>query len=131
MKIFTLAVVAFLLHLVWENVQAPLYANYQSLPQHFPACLVGTIGDVAITLFVLAFFRLLKKSWPRTIADFSALAIAGFLIAIMIEQRALPAGKWNYAPEMPIIPWLNVGLTPILQMAILLPLSFYAVRKMR
>lgn len=126
--ILTLVVVAFLLHLLWENAQAPLFAGYSSFGQHLPICFVGTIGDVVITLFVFVFIRLLKKDEPQTITDFLALAIIGFSIAVAIEQNALLAGKWNYTSAMPIIPWINVGLMPIIQMTILLPLSFYLAK---
>jgi hypothetical protein len=120
-----LIVVSFALHIVWENAQAPLYAGYQSFFQHFQICFVGVIGDVLITLLVLGFVWLLKKDLPNTRADFLTLTIIGFVIAITIEQNALLLGKWSYAPTMPIIPLLKVGLTPIAQMIILLPLSFY------
>lgn len=125
--ITTLAIVAFVLHIIWENVQAPLFAGYQSFSQHFSMCLIGTIGDVVITLSVLAFLWLLKKDVTQP-ADFLGLAIIGFVIAVGIEQNALLADKWNYNSAMPIIPWLNVGLAPILQMTLLLPLSFYLAR---
>lgn len=39
--------------------------------------------------------------------------------------NALLLGKWSYAPTMPLVPYLRVGLMPILQMTLLLPLSFY------
>lgn len=125
--IITLAIVAFLLHVVWENAQAPLYAGFQSFSQHFSICFIATIGDVVITLSVLAFLRLLKKDVTQ-ITDFIGLAIIGFIIAVVIEQYALLAGKWSYARTMPIIPLLKVGLAPILQMTLLLPLSFYLAR---
>lgn len=120
-----LTIVSFLLHIIWENTQAPLYVGYQSFSQNFAICFVGAIGDVIITLFVLAFIWLLKKDKPQTISDFLALAIVGFIVAVAIEQNALLTGRWSYAPAMSIIPWLNVGLTPIIQMTALLPLSFY------
>lgn len=123
-----LTIVAFLLHIVWENAQAPLYAGYQSFLLHFPMCFIGTVGDVIITLLVLVFLRLLKKDNVQTVADFMALAIIGFIIAVFIEQNALLIGKWNYAPAMPLIPYLQVGFAPILQMAILLPFSFYLAK---
>lgn len=123
-----LTIVAFLLHVVWENAQAPLYAGYRSFSLHFPMCFIGTIGDVVITLLVLAFLRLLKKNDLQTAADFMALAMIGFIIAVFIEQNALLIGKWNYALSMPLIPYLQVGLAPILQMTILLPLSFYLAK---
>ncbi|MBI2024899.1 MAG: hypothetical protein HYT03_02350 [Candidatus Harrisonbacteria bacterium] len=120
-----LAFVAFLLHIIWENAQAPFYAGYQSFLQHLPICSIGVFGDILITLLVLAFLWLLKKNLPSTKTDFFALAIIGFVIAVAIEQNALLLGKWSYAPTMPLIPYLQVGLMPILQMTILLPLSFY------
>lgn len=125
--ITTLAIAAFVLHMVWENAQAPLYAGYQSFSRHFLICLSGALGDVVITLSVLAFMRLLKKEAVRA-TDFLALAMLGFIIAVVIEQHALLAGKWNYAPAMPIIPILKVGLVPIIQMIVLLPLSFYLAK---
>ncbi len=125
--IITLAVAAFLLHVIWENAQAPLYAGYQSFSQHFPMCLFGTLGDVVITLFILVFLWLLKKDITRP-ADFLGLSIIGFFIAVVIEQHALVTGKWGYTPAMPVISVLKVGLAPILQMTLLLPLSFYLAK---
>ncbi len=121
----TLAVVAFLLHIIWENVQAPLYGGYQSFFQHLPICLIGAAGDVVITFLVLGVLLLGKKGAVQTVADFMALAVIGFIVAVVIEHQALLIGMWHYSSAMPIIPWLNVGLTPIMQMTILLPLSFY------
>ena len=126
-----LAVSAFLMHGIWENAQAPLYAGYQSFPQHFPLCLVGTLGDVVITLSVLAFLWLLNKKELTHPLDFLALAILGFFIAVIIEQHALLTGTWNYAPAMTIIPPLGVGLIPLFQMTILLPLSFAAAQAVK
>ncbi len=125
--IVKLAIIALLLHVIWENAQAPLYAGYQSFLQHLPICSIGALGDVAITLLVFAFFWLLKKGTPNTTTDFLVLAIVGFLVAVAIEQHALLAGKWSYAPSMPTI--LGIGLSPILQMTVLLPLSFYLTKK--
>lgn len=131
LKIAKLLIIAFLLHLIWENAQAPLYVGYGYFSQHFPLCLVSTIGDVVITLAVLVFIRLLKKDTPQTAFDFLALAIIGFIVAIIIEQNALLAGKWSYTSVMPIITFLKVGLTPVLQMTLLLPLSFYLARAIK
>jgi len=128
--IATLATVTFVLHIIWENAQAPLYAGYQSFSHHFSMCFVGTIGDVVITLSVLVFLWLLRKDVSRP-ADFLALAILGFVVAVVIEQHALLSGKWDYALAMPIIPILKVGLAPILQMTLLLPLSFYLAKTVK
>lgn len=123
--IAALGILAFFLHLAWENAQAPLYAGYQSFARHFPMCVRATAGDVVATLSVFAVVWLLKKDVPRTAVEYLALAIIGLVVAIAIERHALLAGAWYYAPAMPIIPWFRVGLAPVLQMTVLLPLVFY------
>jgi len=132
-QIIFLFLIAFVLHIVWENAQAPLFQGYASFAAHFPMCLVGTVGDVLITLSVYFIVALLKNdiNWISVLnkKDFVILAVIGFFIAVGIEWRALLFGRWAYADAMPIIPYLKVGLTPILQMTFLLPLSMYLTKK--
>ena len=133
-KIITnLIIVSFILHVVWENAQAPLFLGYESFFQHFILCLLGTIGDLVITLFVYILITLLKRdqNWlvSLDIRDLFVLTVTSFFVAVWIEQHALLFGKWGYTNLMPIVPYFKVGLTPILQMSILLPLSFYLTKK--
>ena len=132
-QIIFLSLIAFILHVVWENTQASLFQGYVSFASHFPMCLVGTVGDVAITLFAYFIVALLKNdiNWISALnkKDFVILAVVGFFIAVGIEWRALLFGRWAYADAMPVIPYLKVGLTPILQMTFLLPLSMYLTKK--
>lgn len=133
--IILLSLIAFALHIVWENAQAPLFRGYVSFIEHFSACFVGTIGDVIITLSVYCMVALLKNDfdWLRALnkKDIILLAIVGFFIAVGIEQRALLQGRWAYADAMPVISYLEVGLTPILQMTLLLPFSIYLTKKLK
>jgi hypothetical protein len=128
-QIIFLSLIAFVLHIVWENMQAPLFQGYASFVAHFPMCAVGTVGDVVITLFVYFIIALLKNDFNWIAAlnkkDIVILAVVGFLIAVGIEWRALLFGRWAYIGAMPILPYLKVGLTPVIQMTFLLPLSVY------
>lgn len=128
----TLTIAAFSLHLIWENTQAPLFGGFASFGQHFPMCFWGTLGDVVFTLLVYAGIGLLKGNfnWATQLnkKDVFVLAVIGFFWAVGIEYRALLLGRWSYTNAMPIIPYLRVGLAPIIQMTILLPLSFYLVK---
>lgn len=133
MNIFYLSLTAFILHFAWENIQAPLFQGYTSFFQHFPMCFMGAVGDVVVTLFVYSIIALLKNnfSWIAVLnkKDIIALAIIGFFIAAGIEWRALLFGNWAYSETMPFIPYLKVGLAPILQMTLLLPFSIYLTKK--
>lgn len=133
-QIIFLALVAFILHIILENAQAPLFQGYSSFARHIPTCFVGTLGDVAVTLFVYFIVALLKNnfSWIATLnkKDIVVLAVIGFFIAVGIEWRALLFDRWAYNDAMPIIPYLKVGLMPILQMIFLLPFSMYVTKKL-
>ena len=132
-QILLLSLVAFILHVIWENAQAPLFQGYESFFQHFSACLIGTVGDVAITLFVYVVVALLKNdfNWIASLnkKDIAVLAVIGFLIAVGIEWRAVLFGRWAYNDVMSLLPYLKVGLSPIIQMTLLLPLSVFITGK--
>lgn len=115
-RLFLVAAAAFVLNLIWENLHAPLYAGYH-WPQFFWICLLSTLGDVFYTLIIYFFY--VASGRRKSVA-----AILGIFLAIFIELKALKVGKWAYGPYMPIIPFIHVGLTPVLQMAILPVVSF-------
>ncbi len=51
--------------------------------------------------------------------------IAGLVIAISIELMAVYIlRRWEYTTQMPLVPGLGVGLTPIAQMLVLPPIIF-------
>jgi hypothetical protein len=133
-QVIFLSLIAFVLHIVWENAQAPLFQGYVSFSLYFPMCLIGTVGDVVITLFVYSIVALLKNnfSWLFNLnkRDIVVLVTIGFFIAIGIEWHALLFGSWTYTDAMPIIPSLKVGLAPVLQMMFLLPTSMYLTKKL-
>lgn len=131
--ILILSSIAFVINLIWENAQAPLYAGYTSFGQHFWICLLGTLGDVAIILLLYSVPALLRKNtlWFKhaKILDYCVLIVLGGVVAILIEQWALSTGRWYYNQRMPIILLFKVGLLPFLQMLVLPPVIFYLLKK--
>jgi hypothetical protein len=119
-----IAVISFLLNIVWENAQAPFYAGYTGFWQHFSLCFFGTLGDVVIIAFLYGIFALVYRDiyWIQSLntPSITLLALAGMIVAILIEYYALSVGRWAYAPAMPPFLWTKAGLWPVLQM-ILLP----------
>ena len=130
MTLLFVSVTAFVLHLAWEMLHLPLYSDYEELRTLLPLPLWAALGDVLYTLLAIGLVSLFKKSGLRWIAqarvsDFIGLAVLGFLIAIGVEYKALALDRWEYSAAMPIVPLLRVGLSPIVQMTVLLPLSVY------
>lgn len=127
--------ISFFLHIVWENAQAPLYLGYVSLSEQFFICFIGTIGDVVFTLAVYCCVALISGNYLWFLKTknkyFLILGFVGLIFAIIVEKVALTFGIWGYKKLMPTIPYLNVGITPLLQMTMLLPSSFYIAGKLQ
>jgi hypothetical protein len=122
---------SFLLHLLWENLQAPLYEGFTSFRQHFWICFKATWGDLLFMLTIYAALALVHRD-PFWIADRAAYAhtatwvialLIGIILAVSFELWAVHvAARWQYAEAMPLLPVVQVGLTPILQM-LLIPVA--------
>ena len=129
-RMLILCIVAFALHYIWENSHVVLYTNFQELTT-IPIMYYATMGDVLYTLIAVCFVTLFKGriDWFAVSGkrDIFILGIMGFWIALFVEYKALALGRWAYLDAMPILPFFHVGLTPILQMTILLPLTIFLV----
>lgn len=128
------AVFAFLLNFPWEFLQIPLYFGMAEAP-HWDAtkvCAFATLGDAVI--MVVAFWMaavaarsrywfLKPRQWPITV-----FLLAGIAITIVLERLATgPLDRWQYAAAMPVVPFLGVGLTPLLQWLVLPPICLWFV----
>jgi hypothetical protein len=113
-----LFVVSFVLHAVWEYAHLPLYTGYDGLFGGYPVWLVATLGDVLYTLGAVLVLWLIKLD-----KNYAALTVAGFCVAVFVEYKAMLLHRWAYAAAMPTV--LGLGLSPLLQMTLLLPLSVY------
>lgn len=123
------------LNLIWEIVQLPLYTLWRtgSIQSIAIAILHCTIGDmvIAITALISALLFLAADNWPahrQLRVAFLAIAI-GLIYTIYSERFNIGRGAWAYTELMPILPWLNVGLTPVLQWLVIPSIGFWVVEK--
>lgn len=130
-----IVLVSFFLHLGWESLHVQLYTGYESWTGGTPVVFLAAIGDVLYTLGAFTLVSGFKGSveWIEmaTKRDYLMLVTLGFLIALFVEYKGLALHRWQYLPDMPLIPLLQVGLSPIIQMALLLPLTIFIVSRMR
>lgn len=125
---------AFLLHLLWENSQRPLYGQFVSVWKHFPECLIcAATGDMLFMLIVyLTAAAVHRDLWwvinaPafRHPATWITSALVGILLAVSLELWAVYVeGRWAYG-GMPLLPIIPVGLTPVLQMIVVPSLTLF------
>lgn len=121
-KILSLVfLIAFLLNVVWENIHSLLYTNYQGgAITEFILVRASLFDAAVITVMLLPFLfiPLLKKhTW--------LILIIGTIIAITNEWYGLSTARWAYGEFMPILPLINTGLTPTLQLGLLGFATYY------
>jgi hypothetical protein len=124
-------------NLLWEFLQLPLYRIGQAgtAREQVFAALHCTVGDILIGLssFLVALVLVRANGWPACrFWPVAAVATAcGLAYTIYSEWlNVVVRASWAYAASMPIVPLFgfNVGLSPLLQWAIL-PIAAFAIAR--
>jgi Na+-transporting NADH:ubiquinone oxidoreductase subunit NqrB len=130
--IIPLYLYSFLFHYVWEMLHMPLYLemSYRGV-YSWIACFFPTLGDanIVVIIWFVGFLQFKDVWWFKNGSLLRNLLIIGlgFGITFILELHALKTGRWVYSTLMPVIPFLNVGISPIFQMTILPLVVFYLV----
>lgn len=131
--LITIAATAFILNLIWEVAQGPLYEGFEYDWQHVSFCALASIADMLMVLILLFGFGLIYRNvfWitylsPKRILF---LVMVGTVGAVIAEMWHTSQSDWAYAEAMPMMPGVGVGLSPILQFAVLPCLIFLISKK--
>ncbi|MCF7835921.1 MAG: hypothetical protein K9M15_02250 [Candidatus Marinimicrobia bacterium] len=114
-KVFILFFLGFVFNFVWENAHACLYVHYQGSVITQLILLRAALFDA--TFITIVGFIFLKFNWLKKRAWMAI--IVGIVFAVFLEIFALKTGRWEYNNFMPIIPFINIGLTPTIQLGLL------------
>jgi hypothetical protein len=125
-------VVAVLGNYPWELAQAPLYVGMGSFRAMWWHCFVASLGDGLLVLGILAtgWIALGRQRWfvHPGVQGYGVMLMTGLVIGLTIEWIAVHLlGRWMYTAQMPLVPGLDVGVVPIVQMLVLPPLIFRLV----
>jgi len=128
-RIALIAIVAYALNLLWE------YGHYALYDCPIPRLSCALSAAFADTVIILALwgamaFLINDSAWALNVRRGVVIGATGVLIAWLIELRAFSLDKWAYDDLMPIVPWMNVGLSPLLQMIVTPLLTFWIVQKL-
>jgi hypothetical protein len=135
--LFGLAVVV---NYPWERAQSRLYVLPGGAEVHWWMCAAASVADGLAVLLIFRIGWLVTGQWDwylrPGVRGYAALLLSGAVISIAVEWIAIYGAQWwAYSPDMPLVPGLNVGLTPVAQMLVLPPLIFSLLawwhRKMR
>jgi hypothetical protein len=123
---------SFVLHLIWEIAQMPLFESQDTSARSvFAMCFFATVtGDMLFMLTIYLTMAIIHKDlcWLTDHRVYSHTAtwivpvVIGILLAISFEMWAVHVvHRWQYS-SMPLVPLVQVGVTPVLQM-IIIPLA--------
>ncbi len=116
--------VAFISNYIWEHAHASMY--FHPLGEKMTEWMLfrATLGDV----FILGVFALLWYSVPVLKRRIWFVVPLGLVVAYAIEEYALYTSRWAYTEAMPVVPYLEVGLSPLLQLACTALLLLYILK---
>ncbi len=133
---FHIAVFSFLLNFIWELLQLPLFVVADDFPYYEAIlhCTQATFGDVLISLAAYYGASMFTQSryWMLSYdkAGVVVFLSIGMIITVVFELLATgPLDRWQYGELMPIIPVINVGLSPVVQWLFLPLLQLWFVRR--
>lgn len=97
--------------------------------ENFIVCTLAAVIDAVVTLAIYAMLRSLLK--PEGVKFYLAAAFLGAWCAVFFEWLARLFNLWAYNGKMIVIPLLETGLLPFLQLTLLVPLAIWLTRKIR
>ena len=120
---------ALLLNFIWEMAQMPLFRGMVFNIENILFCALASVADAIMTLLLYFGFAFIydKPSWVKnmTPSRIISLIIVGGIGAILAEIRHTSLGNWAYTENMPLLPFVNVGLSPVLQFMVLPAIIYY------
>jgi hypothetical protein len=126
--VITTILLAFFFNVAWEILQIPLFKGGVYEWQHILFCVLASVADIIMVLLIYFGFALIYKNalWVKNLNTkrIILLILTGGAGAVLAEVWQLSIGTWSYASAMPLIPVINVGLSPVLQFMIL-PVLIY------
>jgi uncharacterized protein YacL len=112
------------MHYVWEMAQMPFYVDMRfGDPGAWLSCFEAAVVDAVIVVGIFVIGRVLFGVWiwirRMTIKKIAYLVLAGTAVSTVGEITSLHYERWAYSPLMPLIPVIEVGLVPVVQMIVL------------
>jgi len=127
--LLALFLVSVVLNYAWEVSQAFLYQGMVSSRAIWLHCFVAALGDGLILGLIhlcgCILFKDFQWSARLGLLRFVFMTTSGLVISIAIEWVAVhQLHRWSYTDQMPMLPGMDIGLVPVMQMVLLPPIIF-------
>ena len=129
-----LAGFAFLLHFIWEVIQAPLYTGMADA-RHWDAvrtCGLASAGDVLVLVTAYAGVAVIlrQSDWlalPTGRRVVAYLAIGLLLTFVLETVNVYVLQRWTYRQSMPVL--FGIGVSPLMQWVVVPTLTLWLARR--
>ena len=128
LRIACVFLLAIPINFAWELAQSELYAGADQWPARWWHCFVASLGDGILVLVIYAVGAIIARrvDWFEAgYRQYHWVLAGAVILAMIVEWIGVNSGRWSYTARMPLIPGLDLGVVPVLQMAVLPPLIFY------
>lgn len=129
-------IVSVILNFPWERAQSRLYIMADGTAIPWWHCAFASVGDGLLVLLMFWAGRVVfgHSAWfdHPGLRGYLLLAVTGLVTIIPLEWMMMSRMKWwSYTSQMPLIPGIAVGVSPVAQMLLLPPLIFVIVAMWR
>lgn len=120
-----LFLVGFSINLIWEISQMQFFAGKPGdtfLEGIYYCSLASVIDGITVISIYFIASRILNSV---NLYFYLLTALLGALSAVIFERIAFYFNLWSYKESMPIVPFIEVGILPFIQLILLVPLSIF------
>ena len=131
--IMLFSAIAFGLHFAWEYVQcAPFFRHIQN-PPNLDAMISATLGDILMIWLVFLVMVVGHQSFtwfngPWNLGSTLSIVGLSLFLAVLVELWAIRTERWAYTENNPLVPILGISILPLMQMALINPISMLGSR---
>jgi hypothetical protein len=134
-SLVSLFILAVVLNYVWEMAQGVFYAGMDFNKGIWLHCFVASLGDgvLVLIIYLIGWTIFGRFDWfsLRRFGTWAVTIASGLVIGIIVEWVGVHLlARWTYTDQMPLVPGLEIGLIPILQMMLLPPIIFAILAKL-
>jgi hypothetical protein len=126
----------FFLHTWYELFHSALYTDFPEFDYLLIVVIIfiSAVADGFISVLLLFVATLLRRGkWDWSPPWDRKAAILVVIVALLVqgagEWVAITTDRWAYNQHMPVVPGLGVGLTPLLQMPLLILVTFWLAQR--
>jgi hypothetical protein len=113
----------------WERAQSSFYLTKDGTAIPWWHCMLASFGDGLLVLLMFWAGSVVfgQRAWFEHpgFREYLLMAVTGLVLIIPLEWLMISRMEWwSYTAQMPLIPGMAVGVTPVVQMLVLPPLIF-------